>query len=173
MRSTLKVRSAVLADEPKGALFLLKRYGSLPIFGVKLSEAADDQNGKPTILLLNPDFGRPGETDWHRIFQWDATEQCVSFGTAWVIQPDFSAASLSDINDPQKEACLTIGPEGIYFRAAPGEGFRATYRHFIHVDKLDLVKDLGNVAFHLTGYRVFLNQEDWDSGRPPIYQRGV
>ena len=69
MRSTLNVRTAILADEPKGALFLLKRYGHRPIFGIKLSEPVDQPNGKPTVLLLNPDFGRKGEPDWHRIFQ--------------------------------------------------------------------------------------------------------
>ena len=77
------------------------------------------------------------------------------------------------MNDPQQEACLTIGPQGIHFRAAPGEGFRVSYRHFIHVDTLDPVKDLGNAAFHLNGYRIFLNREDWDNGRPPIFQHGV
>lgn len=80
MRSTLNARSAALVDVPKGALFLLKRYCSLPMFGVKLSGQADDPGGKPIILLLNPDFGRSGEANWHRIFQWDAREQCVSFG---------------------------------------------------------------------------------------------
>ncbi|WP_185958781.1 hypothetical protein [Paracoccus laeviglucosivorans] len=172
MRSTLNARSAALVDVPKGALFLLKRYSSLPMFGVKLSGLADDRDDKLTILLLNPDFGRSGEANWHRIFQWDATEQCVSFGADWILQPDFSATSLSDINDPQEEACLTIGPEGFYFRAALGEGFRASYRHFIHVDTLDTVKELGNTAFHLTGYEIFLNRDDRDIGRPPIYQRG-
>ncbi len=173
MRSTLKVRSAVLANEPKGALFLLKMYSRQPIFGIKLSEVVDQPNGKPTVLLLNSDFGRAGDADWHRIFQWETDEHCVSFGTEWIVQPDFSAASLSEINDPQQEACLTIGPEGIYFRAAPGDGFRATYRHFIHVDTLDLARDLGNAAFHLTGYQIFLNREDWDNGRSPIYRRGA
>lgn len=173
MRSILNARSAVLADEPKGALFVLKMYGHQPIFGIKLSEPADQPNGKPMILLLNPDFGSEGEADWHRIFQWEAAERCVSLGTEWIIQPDFSAASLSDMNDPRQEDCLTIGPDGILFRAAPGEGFRATYRHFIHVDTLELVKDFGNASFHLKGYRIFLNQEDFDNGRLPIYQRGV
>ena len=173
MRSTLNARSAVLADEPKGALFVLKRYSHQPIFGIKLSEPVDQPNGKPTVLLLNPDVGREGKADWHRIFQWEADERCVSFGAQWIIQPDFAAASLSEMNDPQQEACLTIGPDGIHFRAAPGDGFRGTYRHFVHVDRLELAKDLGNAAFHLTGYRIFLNQGDWDNGRPPIYQRGV
>lgn len=173
MRSTLNARSAILAEVPKGALFLLKRYGHQPIFGIKLSEPLDQPNGKPTVLLLNPDFGREGEADWHRIFQWEADEQCVSFGTDWIIQPDFAATSLSEINDPQQEACLTIGPQGIHFRAAPGEGFRAIYRHFIHVDTLELAKDLGSAAFHLTGYRIFLNQGDLDNSRPSIYQHGV
>lgn len=173
MRSTLNARSAALVDMPKGALFLLKRYSSLPMFGVKLSGQGDDPDGKPTILLLNPDFGRSGEANWHRIFQWDAREQCVSFGEDWILQPEFSATSLSDLNDPQDEACLTIGPEGIYFRAALGEGFRASYRQFIHVDTLDTVKDLGNTAFYLTGYRIFLNKDDRDHGLPPIYQHGI
>jgi hypothetical protein len=77
------------------------------------------------------------------------------------------------MNDPQQEACLTIGPQGIHFRAAPGEGFRVSYRHFIHVDTLVPVNDLGNAAFHLKGYRIFLNREDWENGRPPIFQHGV
>ncbi|QIK41109.1 hypothetical protein [Pontivivens nitratireducens] len=173
MRSTLNARSAIIAEEPKGALFLLRRYGHQAIFGIKLSEPLEQPNSKPTVLLLNPDFGRAGEADWHRVFQWEADEWCVSFGTDWIIQPDFATSALSEINDPQPGACLTIGPPGIHFRAAPGEGFRASYRHFIHVDTLDLVKDLGNSSFHLTGYRIFLNREDWDNGRAPIYQHGV
>ena len=173
MRSTLNVRSAVLGDEPKGTLFLLKRYRHQPIFGITLSEPVDQPNGKPTVLLLNPDFGREGEANWNRIFQWEADERCVSFGKDWIIQPDFSAASLSDINDPQQEACLTIGPEGIHFRAAPGDGFHASYRNFIHVDTLEPAKDLGNAAFHLTGYQIFLNPEDRDKGRPPIFKHGA
>jgi len=173
MRSTLSARSAVLADEPKGALFLIKRYSHQPIFGIKLSEPVDQPDGKLTVLLLNPDFGREGEADWHRIFQWEADERCVSFGTNWIIQPVFTAASLSEMNDPQQEACLTIGPQGIHFRAAHGNGFHATYRHFIHVDTLELATDLGNAAFHLTGYRIFLNQGDCDNRHPPIYQRVV
>lgn len=173
MRSTLNARSAILAEVPKGALFLLKRYGHQPIFGIKLSEPEVQEHSKPTVLILNPDFGREGEANWHRIFQWEADEQCVSFGVDWIIQPDFAASSLSDINDPQQEACLTIGPQGIHFRATSGDGFRATYRHFIHVETLDLVKDLGNAAFHLTGYQIFLNQGDWDNRRSPIYQHGV
>jgi hypothetical protein len=173
MRSTLNAKSAVLGEEPKGALFLLKRYGHQPIFGIKLSELEVQEHSKPTVLLLNSDFGREGEAKWHRIFQWEADEQCVSFGINWIIQPEFAASSLSDMNDPQQDACLTIGPEGIHFRAAPSDGFRATYRHFIHVDTLEIAKDLGNVAFHLTGYRIFLNQGDLDNSRPPIYQHGV
>jgi len=89
MRSTLSARSAVLADEPKGALFLIKRYSHQPIFGIKLSEPVDQPDGKLTVLLLNPDFGREGEADWHRIFQWEADERCVSFGTNWIIQSCF------------------------------------------------------------------------------------
>lgn len=173
MRSTLNVKSAALAEEPKGTLFLLKRYGHQPIYGIKLSEPLDQPNDKPTVLLLNPDFGREGEANWHRIFQWEADEWCISFGTDWILQPDFAASSLSEMNDPQQEACLTIGPQGIHFRAAPGDGFRASYRHFIHVDTLDPVKDLRNAAFHLNSYRIFLNREDWDNGRPPIFQHSV
>lgn len=173
MRSTLNARSAVLADEPKGTLFLLKRYRHQPIFGIKLSELVDQPVGKPRVLLLNSEFGRAGEADWHRIFLWEAEEWCVSFGTDWIVQPDFAATSLSEINDPQQDACLTIGPNGIYFGAAPGDGFHASYRNFIHVDTLEMAKDLGNASFHLTGYRIFWNQGDWDKGRPPIYQRGV
>lgn len=173
MRSTLNARSANLADEPKGTLFLIKRYGHQPIFGIKLSEPVDQANGKPTVLLLNPDFGREGEPNWHRIFLWEATEPCVSFGTDWVIEPDFSPASLSDADDPQKGACLTIGRDGIHFRAAPGEGFRPNYRNFIHVETLDPTKDLGNAPFHLTGYRIFLNPGDRDKGRPPIFKHGA
>lgn len=51
MRSTLNARSAVLADEPKGTLFLLKRYRHQPIFGIKLSELVDQPDGKPRVLL--------------------------------------------------------------------------------------------------------------------------
>ena len=51
MRSTLNVRSAILGDEPKGTLFLLKRYRHQLIFGIKLSEPVDQHNGRPTVLL--------------------------------------------------------------------------------------------------------------------------
>ena len=77
MRSTLNVRSAVLADEPKGTLFLLKRYRHQLIFGIKLSDPVDQPNGKPNVLLLNPDFGRVGEANWHRIFQSEADDRSV------------------------------------------------------------------------------------------------
>lgn len=173
MRSTLDVTSAVLGDEPKGTLFLLKRYRHQPIFGIKLSEPVDQPNGKPTVLLLNPDFGRKGEPDWHRIYEWNAKEPRVSFGTDWVVEPAFSPTSVSDVDDPQQGACLTIGRDGLHFRAAPGEGFRAIYRHFIHVDTLEPAKDLGNAAFHLTGYQIFLNPGDRDKGRPPIFKHGA
>lgn len=174
MRSTLSARSAVLSEEPKGALFLLKRYSRQAIFGIKLSEPEEQPNGsKPTVLLLNPDFGHEGRANFHRVFLWEADERCVSFGTDWIVQPNFTATSLSEMNDPQEDACLTIGPGGIHFRAAPGDGYHAAYRHFIHVDSLELAKDLGNAAFHLTGYQIFLNQQDWEKGRQPLYQRGI
>ena len=47
MRSTLNAKSAALAEEPKGTLFLLKRYGHQPIYGIKLSEPLDQPNDKP------------------------------------------------------------------------------------------------------------------------------
>ena len=97
----------------------------------------------------------------------------MSFGTGWVVEPDFSTASLSDVDDPQQGACLTIGRDGIHFRAAPGEGFHPNYRHFIHVDTLDPAKDLGNASFHLMGYRIFLNQADREKGCSPIFTHGV
>ncbi|WP_323033248.1 hypothetical protein [Paracoccus sp. (in: a-proteobacteria)] len=156
------------------ATLLLKRYGHQPIFGIKLSEPVDQPNGKPTVLLLNPDFGREGEPNWAQNLSMGGDGAMrVLPGTDWGNRADFSPASLSDADDPQKGACLTIGRDGIHFRAAPGEGFRPNYRHFIHVETLDPAEALGNAPFHLTGYRIFLNQEDWDNGRSPIYQRGI
>lgn len=94
MRSTLNARSANLADEPKGALFLIKRYGHQPIFGIKLSESVDQPNGKPTVLLLNPDFGREGEPNWHLTFLWEATEPCVA-GAREPVKPNDQDFGLS------------------------------------------------------------------------------
>lgn len=172
MRSTLNARSAVLAGEPKGALFAIKRHGHRLIFGIKLSDPAAQQDGKPTVLLLNPDFSQHPTANWHRIFLWSDDERCISFGTEWVIAPDFKEDHLTDLGDHAANSAVSIGTEGIYLRAAAGDNALATYHNFINAETLDRHERIGKECFHLSSYSIFLTKEDADNGRPPIYRHG-
>ena len=170
MKSLLNAKSAYIDRLPKGTLFALKRYGVDTMFGIKLSAPEDQPNNKPKILLLNPQFGHERDAHRHLVTIWEADERCISLGEDWVIDPIFTAEAISDLNEPQANAALTIGPAGMHFRCASGEGARLMYRHHIHVDTLEPANNLDNSAFHLTGYRLYLSKEDVALGREPVFK---
>lgn len=173
MKSLLNAKTACLSELPKGTLFALKMFRGELVFGIKLSAPDDQPNGWPKVLLLNPPTLEENVVSAPQVYVYELDERCVSFGTDWVIDPDFTANALSNLNEPQPDAVLTIGLSGLYFRAVPAEGRRAFGRQHFHVQTQVHVRDLENAAFYLTSYRLFLSKEDALNGRAPIYSHGL
>lgn len=173
MKSLLNAKTDYLSTLPKGTLFALRTFRGALEFGIKLSAPDEQPDGWPKVLLLNPARLNDHDPIGHQVHVYEHDERCISLGTDWVIDPDFTANALSGINEPQPDAALTIGLEGIYFRAAPAGGRIPFGRQHFHVETQEFVRDLENAAFYLTSYRLFLSKEDALNGRAPIYSHGL
>jgi hypothetical protein len=173
MRSLLIAKTAKLLSEPNGALFVVKQYDEPAIFGIKLSDAINQDDSSLRVLLLNHEYARQGQPKWHWITLWHGSEIVISFGSDWFIAPDFDLDALTGPGQPNEMSAVSIGVGGIYFRASVDDRNRLGNRVHLNVETLEPENDVGNSAVHLKGYRLYLSKDDAEHGRPPIFQHGI